>query len=178
MADQQATVRSFIALGSNLGDRLANLRDGAATLRSHAGIYRLEASPVYETVALTKAESEIQPAYFNAVLGLETTLDPLDLLDLCLEIERERGRVRAEPHDWQPRTLDLDMLAYGALSRITETLTVPHPRIAERRFVLEPWNDLAGAFWVPAPFEKTVGALLRDAPAGEAPVRTKHRLLD
>ncbi len=178
MNSERGYVPCFIALGGNLGNRTENLRWAARMLMQHAHIKQLESSPVYESAAHTKKTTEQQPAYLNAVLKLETTLDPLDLLTICLDLERERGRVRQDDHGWEPRTLDLDLLTYGTMSRISDRLTVPHPRLFERRFVLKPWHDLAPSFWVPAPFEKKVSALLEACPDSTKLVRTADSLLD
>lgn len=178
MVHEDAAVRCFIALGSNLGDRLENLKWAAAKIQEHTRIYKTTASPVYETEAHTRRPDEAQPAFLNAVLEVSTSLDPLKLLAFCLDLERERGRVRAAAHEWAPRTLDLDILAYGALSRTSEVLTVPHPRLAERRFVLKPWSDLAPGFWVPAPFQKTVNELLEASPDSSELTQTRALLLD
>lgn len=171
-------MQSFIALGSNLGDRAVHLRWAAQKIHQHTGIEDAEASPIYESMAHTKNQDEQQPAYLNAVLGIKTQLDPLALLEFCLELEQERGRVRTEVEAWEPRTLDLDLLAYGAMSRRSNRLTIPHPRLHERRFVLQPWNDLAPSFWVPAPLEKSVGELLQACPDATKLVRSTVSLLD
>lgn len=178
MSHTGAYVPIFIALGSNLGNRAENLNWAAKKISLHPGIEDAEGSPIYESVAHTKKPGEEQPAYLNAVLALKTRLAPLALLAFCLDLEQERGRMRTKDHGWEPRTLDLDVLAYGAMSRTTNRLTIPHPRLHERRFVLRPWNDLEPAFWVPAPFEKHVVDLLNVCPDATKLVRSTDSLLD
>jgi 2-amino-4-hydroxy-6-hydroxymethyldihydropteridine diphosphokinase len=120
------SVLAYIGLGSNVGDRRATLEAALARIGAR------RASPLAETEPWGRRD---QPPFLNAVAEIETDLAPHALLDRLLEIEREFGRVRDER--WGPRTLDLDLLLYGDLRIRTESLTVPHPRLAERRFVLE-----------------------------------------
>jgi len=148
----------FLALGSNLGDRAAYLRGAVAALRRHPAVQVVAVSPVYESAAHA-LPGQVQPDYLNAVVWLRTTLAPEALLNFCLQLEAAAGRVRTTR--WAPRTLDLDLLAWDDLVRCDERLTLPHPRLAERRFVLRPWADLAPDFYVPAPFCATVAALLQ-----------------
>lgn len=128
----------FIALGSNLGDREAHLEGAVAALGACAGIELLASSRVYETAPVGAPP---QGLYLNAVLQLRTTLSPRDLLTRQLEIEASAGRERGEPDS--PRTLDLDLLFFGARIVDEPGLVVPHPRLTERAFVLEPLCDLA-----------------------------------
>jgi 2-amino-4-hydroxy-6-hydroxymethyldihydropteridine diphosphokinase len=130
---------AYVGLGSNLGDREGAIRAAADAI----GARRL--SPVVET---DPWGYEDQPRFLNAVAELETELDPRALLDLLLEVERSLGRVRTGPR-WGPRTIDLDLLLYGE-KRITEPdLEVPHPRMHERAFVLEPLAALAPELEIP-----------------------------
>ena len=117
-------------------------------------------SPVYETEAHTASPDETQPAFLNAVLRLAVEVDPDVLLQMAHAVERAEGRTRAAEQRWGPRPLDVDLLAVGSLTRDTEALTLPHPRLAERRFVLRPWADLTPNFVVPPPFDQTVQSLL------------------
>ena len=151
----------FLALGSNLGDRAAYLRGAVAAFCRHPAVQVVAASPVYESAAHV-LPGQAQPDYLNAVVWLRTTLAPEALLNFCLQLEAAAGRVRTTR--WAPRTLDLDLLAWDDLVRCDERLTLPHPRLAERRFVLRPWADLAPDFYVPAPFCATVAALLQRCP--------------
>lgn len=127
---------AHIALGANLGDRLATLR---AAVRRLGRLGRVAAlSSVYETDPVGYAD---QPPFFNAVARLGTMLSPPDLLSALLGIEADLGRVRSFPN--APRTLDLDLLLYDDLVLDTPTLTLPHPRLHERAFVLVPLAEIA-----------------------------------
>jgi 2-amino-4-hydroxy-6-hydroxymethyldihydropteridine diphosphokinase len=139
-------VRAFVGLGSNLGDREAALRGAVAALAAEPGIEVLSVSTLRETdpVGLTA-----QPRFLNGVAELETELPARELLERLLAVERRFGRVREGVPAQGPRTLDLDLLLYGD-ERIDEPgLTVPHPRLHERRFVLEPLAELAPGLVVP-----------------------------
>ncbi|MEN8113821.1 MAG: 2-amino-4-hydroxy-6-hydroxymethyldihydropteridine diphosphokinase [Actinomycetota bacterium] len=127
-----------VGLGSNIGDRLSHLR---AATRGLAAVSRVvEVSPVYETAPVGGPE---QDPYLNAVALVETARTPTGFLNELLLIERSRGRARGVR--WGPRTLDLDILVWGDQAIDEPGLTVPHPRMLERRFVLEPllaiWPD-------------------------------------
>ncbi len=130
--------RAAIGLGSNLGDRARHIADAVGSLAETGSLVRV--SSLYETAPVGGPE---QGPYVNAVVVIETDLVVRDLLVRCLEIEREHGRERRER--WGPRTLDLDVLLYGQQSVAGPDLTVPHPRMTQRRFVLEPlleaWPD-------------------------------------
>jgi 2-amino-4-hydroxy-6-hydroxymethyldihydropteridine diphosphokinase len=138
------TTQAAIALGSNLGDRLAHMRAGVAGLKRLGSVEKI--SSLYETAPVGGPEQE---DYLNAVVILDTGLTPGDLFVGLIRIEVEDGRVRVEP--WGPRTLDLDLIVYGT-ERVEEPdLVVPHPRAHLRRFVLDPlaeiWPDaMLGAF--------------------------------
>ena len=132
----EAEVRAYLGLGSNLGDRLANLQRAVDLLDATPGIRVERTSSVYETDPVGPP----QPDYLNAVAELRTTLTARALLEACLAVEQALGRVRDER--WGPRTLDVDVLTYGD-ERIDEPgLTVPHPRMHERAFVLIPLREL------------------------------------
>jgi 2-amino-4-hydroxy-6-hydroxymethyldihydropteridine diphosphokinase len=126
----------FIGLGSNLGDRAENLRTSLERLEA---LGRVRASAVRETDPVGVLD---QPKFLNAVAALETELAPRELLERLLEIERDLGRDRSREGRWGPRTIDLDLLLYGAEVIDEPGLTVPHPRLAERKFVLEPLYEL------------------------------------
>jgi 2-amino-4-hydroxy-6-hydroxymethyldihydropteridine diphosphokinase len=132
-------VRAYVGLGANLGDREAAIRAAAERL----GAVRL--STIRETEPWGY---EDQPRFLNAVAELETDLSPRALLDRLLEIERELGRTRDGPR-WGPRTIDLDLLLYDDERLDEPGLTVPHPRLHERRFVLEPLAELDPGLEVP-----------------------------
>jgi len=155
----------YLSLGSNLGDRAANLR--AAIERLAAPDLRvLRASPVYETEPM---ENTFQGWFLNLVVEAETKLFPLQLLARTQKIERALGRVRTIPKG--PRTIDIDILFYAATIMRTYKIEIPHPRLSERRFVLAPLHDLAPDLRHPVT-RKTVAEMLRAAPP--AVVRLIH----
>ncbi len=131
-------VRAAVGLGSNLGDRAATIADAAGSLADVSSTIRV--SGLYETAPIGGPD---QGPYLNAVAVIETDLSARELLDHCLETERSAGRERRER--WGPRTLDLDLLLYGDEVIDEPGLSVPHPRMTERRFVLAPllevWPD-------------------------------------
>jgi 2-amino-4-hydroxy-6-hydroxymethyldihydropteridine diphosphokinase len=139
--------RAFIALGSNLAHPRRQLAHALARLRASPGIRVLAVSPNYVTAPIG---GPAQPDYVNAVALVETTLAPRGLLRAMQRIERvqKRRRDAATPRN-APRTLDLDLLLYGARRIDTRDLTVPHPRMHERAFVLRPLSDLAPAQTIP-----------------------------
>ena len=127
----------YLALGANLGDRRIALQTAVEKLhRADLRIKRL--SDIFETEPL---ELRNQPEFYNAVLEADTTLLPLRLLQRILRVEREMGRKRLVPKG--PRTIDIDVLLYGSSVIDTPRLQVPHPRMLDRRFVLEPLAELA-----------------------------------
>ena len=143
---------AHIALGANLGERLQTLQ---TAVRDLAEVGSIEAiSSVYETDPVGYAD---QPAYLNAVVAIDTALTAEGLLDTLLSIERTHGRVRTFPN--APRTLDLDLLLFGDEIRQSERLTIPHPRMQERAFVLVPLNEIATDVVVPG-LNTTVADLL------------------
>lgn len=135
----------YVGIGSNLGEpvkQVLRARDALAALPKT----RLVAlSPLYRNPAVGPGE---QPDYVNAVAAIETGLEPRDLLNALLAIEAEQGRVRG-PERWQPRILDLDLLVHGNRVIDEDGLTVPHPHIHERAFVLRPLADIAPDLDVP-----------------------------
>jgi 2-amino-4-hydroxy-6-hydroxymethyldihydropteridine diphosphokinase len=151
--------RCLIALGSNLGDRLDNVRAGATRIAATAGIDVVAVSRLYETAPVGGPEN--QGPYLNAALAADTTLDAADLLSLLHQIEADRERQRVE--HWGPRTLDLDLLVHGDLVTDGDTLQVPHPRMHERRFVMVPVCDVAPDLVHPR-LGRTMRDLLADLP--------------
>jgi 2-amino-4-hydroxy-6-hydroxymethyldihydropteridine diphosphokinase len=132
-------LRGFLGLGSNVGDRLANLRSARDRLARSVEV--VAASSVYETAP--QGEVLDQPDFLNAVLEVETDLGPHELLDLCKTVERDLGRdPGAVRHG--PRRIDVDLLLLGDLRVDDDRLTLPHPEITSRRFVLEPLLELMG----------------------------------
>lgn len=131
------TERVFVGLGANLGDARATLTQALRDLAALQGTQVLAVAPVY----LSAPVDAMGPDYFNTVAELRTTLEPLPLLHALQGIEQAHGRKR--PHHHAPRTLDLDLLLYGARVLNEVALTLPHPRMHERAFVLAPLADLA-----------------------------------
>jgi len=127
----------FLSLGSNIGEREAQLRQAIERLEA-AGVQVVRTSSVYETEPQDLRE---QPWFLNLVLEVETGLAPIQLLATILEIEESMGRKREVPKG--PRSIDIDILLYGDGIVETEDLQIPHPRLARRRFVLEPLAELA-----------------------------------
>ena len=130
--------RAYLALGSNLDDRFALLAGALAGLRSTPGVEVVAVSRVYDTGPVGGPP---QDRYLNAVVAVDTTLEPLELLRVGQRLESEAHRVRIER--WGPRTLDVDVLLYGDISLDTPELVVPHPRMWERSFVTIPLHDVA-----------------------------------
>lgn len=150
----------YLGLGSNLGDRRASLRDALDTLEApdlHIGAL----SPIYETEPLEVVD---QPWFLNLVAEAATTLSPIELLARLQDVERTFGRRRTIPKG--PRTLDIDILYYGRLVLDTPELTIPHPRVSERRFVLVPLADIAPGLRDPRT-GRTVLEMIEEAPAGQ-----------
>ena len=144
---------AYVGLGSNLGDRAASLSSALAELAPR------RVSRILETEPWGLPD---QPRFLNAVAELETDLDPEALLGRLLDLERRVGRVRG-PERWGPRTLDLDLLLYGDRVVRSGALEVPHPRLAERRFVLEGLAELCPRRAVPG-LGRTVRELLEVCP--------------
>jgi 2-amino-4-hydroxy-6-hydroxymethyldihydropteridine diphosphokinase len=137
--------RAALALGSNIGERLEMLQNAVNTMLASPVVQPVAVSPVYETdpVGVWKG----QDPYLNAVLVVETTAPARLLLERALSTEDAYGRTREER--WAPRTLDIDLLAYGSRVYDDPACTVPHPRAHERAFVLAPWADIDPDFQVP-----------------------------
>lgn len=127
---------AFVGLGSNLGDRLANLRRAVELLGRDPAVRVVAVSRVYETAPVGPP----QPDYLNAVASVLTTSSARELLDRCLAVEQEMGRVRQDR--WGPRIIDLDLLTFGDDDIDEPGLQVPHPRMHERAFVLVPLLEL------------------------------------
>lgn len=156
-------VVAFIGLGANLGERAAAISGAVEALDGLPGVAVRAVSRVRETEPVGPGP---QPAYLNAVAMVETTLDPRGLLDACLAVEIEFGRRRSEEERWGPRTIDLDLLLYDALVVDEPGLRVPHPRLAERRFVLEPLAELSPDHRHPT-LGRTMARLLADLEAAD-----------
>jgi len=137
--------RAYIGLGANLGDREATIRRALELLGERPGIRVAAVSTLRETEPWGFAE---QPRFLNGAAALETTLTPRELLDALLAVERDLGRTREGPR-YGPRTIDLDVLLYDDELVDEPGLTVPHPRLHERAFALEPLLDLDPELAVP-----------------------------
>jgi 2-amino-4-hydroxy-6-hydroxymethyldihydropteridine diphosphokinase len=161
-------VACLIGLGSNLGDRRENLEAAVSRLRRHAALHVRSVSQWRETAPVGGPPE--QPPFLNGAVLLETALAPHELLDVLQHIEADLGRRRTER--WGPRTIDLDLLLYGQLVLDTPTLVLPHPRMAGRRFVLEPAAEVAGAMLHPASgwsVARLLQHLNEEAPSAIAP---------
>ena len=132
-------MRAYVGLGSNLGEREATLWKALEGLGATEGIEVVAVSSFRETDPVGVVD---QPRFVNAAAALETSLSPRELLERLLDVERSLGRHRAVEERWGPRTLDLDLLLYGGESIDEPGLEVPHPRLTERAFVLEPLLEL------------------------------------
>jgi len=133
----QAPVVAYVGMGANLGDAQATLLAAAREIAALPGVHRTQMSPMYRSAPVDANG----PDFTNAVLKVETSLSPETLLARLQEIENAHGRER--PYRNAPRSLDLDLLVHGTQEMQTEFLTLPHPRMHERAFVLMPLRDLA-----------------------------------
>lgn len=131
-------IQAYLGLGSNIGDRESQLNDAIKILNEYDGINVSNISPIYETAPVGYTE---QPNFLNLCVEIQTTLTVLQLLEYCLKTEECLHRIRKER--WGPRTLDVDILLYGEEMIDLPKLSVPHPRMNERAFVLIPLNDIA-----------------------------------
>ena len=136
--------RAYVGLGANLGPREVTLLRAADLLAAADGVEVVAVSQLRETDPVGFVE---QPPFLNGAIALDTSLSPRAVLELLLEIEEELGRVRGER--WGPRTVDLDLLVYGDECVDEDGLHVPHPRLHERRFALEPLAELDPELVIP-----------------------------
>lgn len=153
-----APTRAYVGLGSNLGEPVAQLMAALSELAELPSTELLHHSGLYRSAPLGPID---QPDYMNAVAALDTRLDPHELLAALQALEHRHGRVRAGVR-WGPRILDLDLLVFGDLCLASESLTMPHPRIAERDFVLRPLAEIAPTLEIPG--LGPVQTLLKDCP--------------
>lgn len=150
---------AYLSLGSNVGDREKNLREAIRQLEAFGRVPSV--SSFYETEPVEFTE---QPWFLNCAVALETSQSPSALMRGIVEIECEMGRVRVQKKG--PRIIDIDILLFGDEIVKTPDLKIPHPAMAERRFVLEPLAEIAGQARHPA-LKKTIAELLHDLPAGQ-----------
>ncbi len=137
-----STSTAYLGLGANIGDRTATLRAAVGALADHPDVHldlAVDLASLFETSPVGGPHD--QPAFLNSVVRVRTSLEPLPLLDLALEIETRFGRVRGEA--WGPRSIDIDLLLYDDLVLESDRLTLPHPHLHERAFVLEPLQEVA-----------------------------------
>ena len=160
----------YIGLGANLGDRAAALNAACAELAKLPGTKLQMGSPVYETVPVGNTE---QPVFLNAVVSLETILEPPALLREAKRIESALGRQHRDR--WGPREIDIDLLLYDGLVYTDDTVTVPHPEMDSRRFVLVPLRDIAPDLVHPVN-GRTVVELAAACPAQGGIKRTPYHL--
>ncbi|MCV0429344.1 MAG: 2-amino-4-hydroxy-6-hydroxymethyldihydropteridine diphosphokinase [Roseibium sp.] len=165
--NETAPTRCALGLGSNLGDRKANLDGALRRLEQSEGITLVARSSDYETPPWGPVP---QDDYLNICTVVDTTLAPHDLLKRCLEIENELGRVRDVR--WGPRTIDIDVLIYGSEKIEDDALELPHPRMRDRAFVLIPLAEI----WPDAPIGdgRTAAEALETCPDQDGVVRLEH----
>lgn len=141
MAAEPRSRTAVLSLGSNLGDREGTLREAVADIARVSGVTMVAASGFVQTPALKPHGVDTEaPAYLNIALSVRTNLEPEALLAALAAIEADHGRVRAER--WGDRTLDIDIVTIEGITLATEALTLPHPRAADRAFVLVPWLEI------------------------------------
>ena len=148
---------TYLSLGSNIGDRAANVARAVSALAQH-GVRVTRQSSLYETEPVDFRD---QDWFLNSVVEAQTELEPAQLMDALLQIERALGRHRLVPKG--PRLIDIDILLYGSSIVRTPELEIPHPRMADRRFVLVPFNEIAPDALHPA-LKKTIAELLGSTP--------------
>lgn len=148
--------RAYISLGSNMGDKVAALKQAIELLRAHEGIQVIRVSSIYDTDPVGYEEQDV---FMNIIAEVETALTGEELLTVCQSIEEELKRVRVVR--WGPRTMDLDIILYDDQVIDSPTLTVPHPRMHERAFVLVPLVELNEQLVHPV-YQKTVEQLLSE----------------
>lgn len=134
-------VKVYLSLGSNMGNRVSNINKAVSILKTTPEICCVESSGLYETEPVGYKE---QDHFLNCAVALKTTLEPMELLRVCQDIEKKMKRVRL--FRWGPRIIDVDILLYGDLTISSRELTIPHPRMYERSFVLTPLCDLDSSF--------------------------------
>ncbi len=154
-----------ISIGSNLGDRLANLRASREGIASIPAVQVVASSPVYETEPVGVKPEYRDLKFLNTVLIVETTLSADELQEALAAVEEKLGRLRGDDR-FAPRIIDIDILYAGPLVTETERLTLPHPRWARRRFVVQPLADVRASLILPG-VSQTVQDILDALPPGE-----------
>jgi 2-amino-4-hydroxy-6-hydroxymethyldihydropteridine diphosphokinase len=155
---------AFIGIGSNEGDRREYIKRALSLLGGTPGIRLVSCSSIYESPAHVLEGSAPQNDYYNAACLVETELNPADLLVICLQIEKQCGRIRTAHSRWESRTLDLDILLYGQQTIEQPDLSIPHERMAQRSFVLAPLAEIAPELHIPPPIDAPVQYLLANCP--------------
>ena len=153
----------YLSLGSNVGDRLANLRSAVAALQSLGKTSAV--SSIYETEPV---EYTVQPWFLNCAMGMQTDLAPHQLMQKALSIEQSMGRLRTQPKG--PRIIDIDILLFGDEQIDSPELIIPHPSLHKRKFVLEPLAEIASAVLHPA-LHKTISQLKAELKSNEKVIR-------
>ena len=151
----------YIGIGSNLGDKAGNCRRAVEVILADARNRIVQCSPFYQTEPVGKKE---QDWFINGVSAMETSMEPAELLEFLMGVEKMMGRVRRER--WGPRVIDLDILIFGQEVINKEGLQIPHPRLHERRFVLVPLRDIAPDLMHPL-LGKTISQILAELPGEE-----------
>ena len=153
-------IDAYLGVGTNLGNRLDMLRGALSSLRTLPTTRVITVSSVYETEAVVLPGAVAQPPYLNAAVHIRTSLAPEHLMHACQEAERSFGRDRSDGRRWEARTLDIDILHSPGILMVTPNLTLPHPRMHERAFVLVPLAEIAPELHIPAPIDSSVEYLL------------------
>ena len=138
-------MKIFLSLGSNMGDRILNLHKALTLIGSHTQIFITSESKIYETSPM---ENQDQGYFLNQIIGVQTKLPPLDLLDTVKKIESNMGRIKIRER-YQSRIIDIDILSYNELILNNKNLCIPHSKIKFRKFILKPWSDIAPNYILP-----------------------------
>tara|TARA_Y100000996_G_C22531801_1_gene646759 strand:- start:1144 stop:1650 length:507 start_codon:yes stop_codon:yes gene_type:complete len=161
------SAKVYLSLGSNIGDRESNLAQATMALSINLDITNIQSSSFYESEPLYNTD---QPKFLNSIVSCNTSLRPFDFFDVTERIEKMLGKKKNLKKN-HPRTIDIDILVYGNSFLETEKLTLPHPMIALRKFVLIPFNEIAPDFKIPN-IDMTVKKLLENCPDNTSV--TKH----
>ena len=139
---KEKMIDSFLSLGSNMGERLGNIDEAIRLIKSSPDNLFLLKSEVYESKAMYNTELN---DFYNVVIKIKTLLSPMDLLTFIKDIEKKMGRVKGTAR-YSNRPIDIDILSYGDNVINSKDLTIPHPKIKERKFVLKPWSDIDSSY--------------------------------